>query len=420
MTQYTQKVNESTLKMPVALLQVGMFVCRLDRPWLGTPFLMQGFLIEDRDMLHTVRALCSHVYVDPSKSLVPIRSPRERRRSSRETRELTELTPKIDRDMARLGLREVLPTYTRTLKGVKQAMRELRSGHPLNPEHLAGQVDDCINALIDNIPAMTWLSRVKSHDGYTFEHALHVSLLCMVFGIHCGWPRHEVRQAGLAGLLFDLGKLRIPKALLNKPAPLTETEWQLFHQHPKWTRYLLEKSGFDQEVIQACYYHHERPDGRGYPVRRLGTQVPLAARLIRLLDAFDAMISYRPYARQRTVYEAIRVLYKGRNTEFDAALVDQFIELMGVYPMGTLVELSSGEVAIVIGQNHDARLLPKVSIIRDRNKNPVNEHVVNLKQLTDAEGKPRFRIKTMLLDGSYGIALKEYTRQLVLDGSPVH
>lgn len=413
MTQYTQKINETTVKMPVALLQVGMFVCRLDRPWLGTPFLMQGFLIENRDMLQSVRALCSQVFVDPNKSLVRLSVPRDRQ--PHKTPDFQNFTPKVDREMARLGLRSVLPVYTQTLKGVKETLREVSRGHPLNPSRLAQQVDNCISALIDNIPAMTWLSRVKSHDDYTYEHAMHVSLLCMVFGIHCGWPRHEVRQAGLAGLLFDLGKLRIPRAVLNKPFPLAETEWQMVREHPKWTRYLLEKSGFEQEVVAACYYHHERPDGQGYPVRRLANQVPLTARLIHILDAFDAMISYRPYAQQRTVYDAIRVLYKGRGHEFDGTLVDQFIELMGVYPIGTLVELSSGEVAVIIGQNHNARLLPKVSIIRDRNKNPIEERMVNLKDLTNAEGKPRFRVKQMLLDGSYGVFMQEYTRHLVLD-----
>lgn len=411
MSQYSQQVNDTTLKMPVALLQMGMFVCRLDRPWLGTPFLMQGFLVENQDMLRSVRALCSYVYVDPRKSLVDIRAARSR--PGREAK-APELPPTIDRDMARMGLRSVLPTYTRTFKNVKHSMRELSRGHPLNPEHLAGQVDECISALIDNIPAMSWLSRVKSHDSYSFEHAMHVSLLCMVFGIHCGWPRHEVRQAGLAGLLFDIGKLRIPRAILTKPTPLTETEWQVVREHPKWTRYLLEKSGFDRDIIAACYYHHERPDGKGYPVGKLGGQVPLAARLIHILDAFDAMISYRPFAQQKTVYEAIRSLYKDRGKDYDAALVDQFIELMGVFPIGTLVELNSGEVAVVIGQNHDARLLPKIAVLRDRNKNPARETLINLKNLVDADGNPRFRIKTMLHDGSYGISLKDYTRHLVL------
>jgi hypothetical protein len=132
------------------------------------------------------------------------------------------------------------------------------------------------------------------------------------------------------------------------------------------------------------------------------------------------MISYRPYAQQRTVYDAIRVLYKGRGTEFDAVLVDQFIELMGVYPIGTLVELNSGEVAVVIGQNHDARLLPRIAVVRDRNKQPVDERIVNLKHLTGNDGIPRFRIKTMLHDGSYGIFMQDYTRQLVLGSKNAH
>lgn len=413
MSQYTQQINDTTVKMPAALLRMGMFVCRLDRPWLGTPFLLQGFLIENRELLHSVRALCSHVYVDPRKSLVELsRSSAFRPTDARA--EAPVLPPSVDRDMARLGLRSVLPTYTRTFKHVKQSMRELSQGHPLNPVHLTRQVDACITTLVDNIPAMSWLSRVKSHDDYSYEHAMHVSLLSMVFGIHCGWSRHEVRQAGVAGLLFDIGKLRIPRAILTKPTPLTETEWQLVHEHPKWTRYLLEKSGFDRDIIAACYYHHERPDGRGYPVRKLAGQVPLTARLIHILDAFDAMISYRPYARQLTVYDALRSLYKGRGTDYDATLVDQFIELMGVYPIGTLVELTSGQVAVVIGQNNDARLLPKIAIVLDRNKKATRETLVNLRNLVDAQGKPRARIKTMLHDGSYGISMQDYTRQLVL------
>jgi HD-GYP domain-containing protein (c-di-GMP phosphodiesterase class II) len=400
--------------MPASLLQVGMFVCRLDRPWLGTPFLMQGFLIENRAMLHEVQSLCSQVCIDTRKSLVRLKAKPAKIPAP------ANLPASFDRDMARMGLRSVLPAYSRTLKHVKAAMSSLKQGHPLNPELLGRDIDECITALIDNIPAITWLSRVKSHDDYTYEHALHVSLLSMVFGIHCGWPRDEVRTVGLAALLFDLGKLRIPKSLLNKPGPLTETEWQLFHEHPKWTRYLLEKSGFSQDVIAACYYHHERPDGQGYPVQKVAGQVPLGSRLIHILDAFDAMISYRPYAQQRTVYDAIRVLYKGRGTEFDAVLVDQFIELMGVYPVGTLVELNSGEVAVVIGQNHDARLLPRIALVRDRNKQPVDERIVNLKHLTGSDGIARFRIKTMLHDGSYGIFMRDYTRQLVLGNNTAH
>lgn len=409
MTQYVQAINDTTLKMPAALLQVGMFVCRLDRPWLGTPFLMQGFLIENREVLNQVRSLCDHVYVDPRRSQVKIQS-KGARQDNRQTTEPS-FPASIDREMARIGLRAALPTYNITLKAVKTTFKAVTQGQLPCPQRMTAQVDQCIDALTDNIPAMTWLSRIHSHDDYSYEHAMNVSLLAMVFGIHCGWPREEVRQAGLAGLLFDLGKLRLPRSILTKPEPLTEEEWLQVREHPKWTRYLLEKSGFETEIVQACYFHHEQPDGNGYPVGKVGGQVPLLARLIRILDSYDAMTTDRPYAQAMTVYDAIRMLYRGRAQAYDATLVEQFIELMGVYPVGTLVELSSGEVGIVIGQNHDARLLPKVSIVRGPQKEACPERAINLKHI--AAHSP-IRVTRMLNDGSYNVFMRQYTRDLML------
>lgn len=408
MNQHVQAINDTTLKMPAALLRVGMFVCRLDRPWLGTPFLMQGFLIDDRTTLHQVRDLCTHVYVDPKRSRVKIQA---KTRKDYNQRPDPSFPASVDREMARIGLRAALPTYNNTLKVVKTTFKSIGRGDLPCPLKMVTQVDQCIDALTDNIPAMTWLSRIHTHDDYGYEHAMNVSLLAMVFGIHCGWPRDEVRQAGLAGLLFDVGKLRLPRAILNKPEPLTEAEWLLVREHPKWTRYLLEKSGFETEVVQACYYHHEQPDGGGYPVGKIGGQVPLLARLIRILDSYDAMTTDRPYAQALTSYDAIRLLYRGRAQAYDATLVEQFIELMGVYPLGTLVELDSGEIGVVIGQNHDARLLPRVSIVRGPQKEICPERAVNLKHL--AAHTP-VRVKRMLNDGSYGVFMRQYTRELML------
>ncbi|MHA7880613.1 MAG: HD-GYP domain-containing protein [Saccharospirillum sp.] len=409
MTQTIQAINDTTVKMPAALLQVGMFVCRLDRPWLGTPFLMQGLLIEDRQILNQVRDLCDHVYVDPKRSQVNI-TLKGARKSYRDTPEPS-FPASVDRDMARIGLRAALPAYSNTLKTVKSTFKALSRGELPCPHSMSAQIDRCIDALTDNIPAMTWLSRIHNHDDYSYEHAMNVSLLAMVFGIHCGWPREEVRRAGLAGLLFDLGKLRLPRSVLTKPEPLSEPEWRQVREHPKWTRYLLEKSGFETDIVQACYFHHEQPDGRGYPVGKVGGQVPLLARLIRILDSYDAMTTDRPYAQALTVYDAIRQLYRGRAQLYDATLVEQFIELMGVYPIGTLIELSNGEVGVVIGQNHDARLLPKVAIVRNPKKEPCPERAVNLKHL--ASHTP-IRVTRMLGDGSYGVFMRQYTRELML------
>jgi len=416
-SQFASQVNDTTIRISTNLLKPGMFVCRLDRPWLGTPFLMQGFLVQSAAELETLNTLCEQVYVDTAKSIVSFKADKPKSKlfgkSKRQIDEAIEFSPTIDRDLARDGIRSALPAYSQTLKTLRTCFKAYAKNQLVNASFMEQQVNNCLEAVIKDTSAMTWLARVKSHNNYTSEHSMHVSLLAMVFAVHCGWSKEEARRAGLAGLLFDLGKTKIPRQILEKPTPLTETEWQLINDHPKWGRYFLEKSGFHQDVIHAAYYHHERPDGTGYPVKRVGSQTPYLARLIKILDAYDAMISYRPYAEQRTVFEATRVLYRGRETEFDSGIVDQFIGMIGVYPVGTIVELSSGEIAVVIGQNNDARLLPKISIIRDRNKNPVDETVVNLKNITDAQGNPRVKIKTMLHDGSYGVYMQEFTRHLL-------
>jgi len=415
-SQYATHINETTIRLPTNMLKPGMFVCRLDRPWLGTPFLMQGFLIQSTDDLRRLRDMCDCVYVDTNKSIVSFKANKSRNRlfNRRPIDEELDFSPSIDRDLARSGLRSALPVYSQTIKTLRSCFKAYTKDQFINAPELEHQVNACLDAVMQNTSAMAWLSRVKSHHNYTSEHSMHVSLLAMVFAVHCGWPKEEARAAGLAGLLFDLGKTRIPKQILNKPSPLSESEWNLVHEHPKWGRYYLQKSGFSQPVIDAAYYHHERPDGQGYPVKRIGGQTPHIARLIHILDAYDAMISYRPYAQQRTVFETTKVLYRGRDSEFDRNLVDQFIEMIGVFPVGTIVELTSGEVAVIIGQNNDARLLPKISIVRDRNKKPVSETVANLRDIIDSEGHPRVRIKSMLHDGSFGVYMQDYTRQLLV------
>ena len=415
MASAAKKINDTTLLIPVRLLQRGMFVCRLDRPWLGTPFLMQGFLVQTTDELMTLQHLCEAVYIDTEKSLVSLKKKSSKKLFRQVYTELPlEIPPTVDRQLAVTGLKKALPVYSQSYSLLKSSFNDYRKNQRIEAKVLEQQVDNCLEAILSNTTAMSWLTRVKSHHSYTSEHAMHVSMLAMVFAVHCGWSKDEAKEAGLAGLLFDLGKVRIPKQLLNKEEALAESELTMMREHTKWSRYYLEKSGFSRNIIDAAYFHHEQPDGKGYPTGRIGKQVPLLARLIRILDAYDAMISTRPYAEERTVFEAVRMLYRGRGRLFDSELVDQFIEMTGVYPVGTVVELSTGEVAVVIGQNNGARLLPRVSVIRDKNKEQTPERPINLLAQTDPEGRPTIAVKKMLHDGSYGVFLKDYTRSLLI------
>lgn len=413
--QTVKQINDTTIALPASMLKAGMFVCRLDRPWLGTPFLMQGFLAQSSHDITTLQSLCQFVFVDTEKSVYSFARKKSNNPFARRSgQQNPDIPASIDRDLAKTGLRNVLPVYSDTIKSLRTCFKQFSQDQLLDSKDLTRKVDKCLDSILLNTSAMAWLSRVKSHHNYTNEHAMHVSLLAMVFAVHCGWSREEAKIAGLSGLLFDIGMIKVPAQILNQPSPLSESESQLVHDHPKWTRFFLEKSGFEKAVVDAGYYHHERPDGKGYPARRMASQTNQYARLIHILDAFDAMTSYRTYAEQRTVFEATKILYRGRGTEFDAVMVDQLIEMLGVYPIGTIVELSSGEVGVVIGQNNDASLLPKLSVIRDQNKNEMPETVVNLRDIVDRQGNPRVRIKAMLHDGSYGVYMHEYTRQLLV------
>lgn len=390
-----------------------MFVCRLDRPWLGTPFLMQGFLVQSDEELNTLKHLCNTLYIDTQKSLVSAHPSRKQALKRSQANNGIDLPTSIDRTLAKTGLTNALPAYSDTIKTLRHCHNAYRKQDFLEPSVLEDKVAACLEAVIQNTSAMSWLSRVKSHNQYLSEHSMHVSLLAMVYAVHCGWSKEEARNAGIAGLLFDIGNIRIPKQVLSKPTLLADSERQMVREHPKWSRYYLEKSGFNKTVVEAAYFHHERPDGTGYPAQKVGSQTPRLARLLHIIDSYDAMTSHRPYAAQKTVFEATRILYRGRGSRFDSEMVDRFIEMIGVFPIGTIIELSTGEIAIIIGQNNNARLLPKVSVVRDKNKNPVPETLVNLRDLVDDSGKPLVRINTMLHDGSYGLFMKDYTRHLL-------
>lgn len=413
MNKFATQINDTTIRIPADMLRHGMFVCRLDRPWLGTPFLMQGFLVQSDDELRTLKHLCNTLYIDTQKSIVSLRPNHKQALKRSHSGNGIDLPPSIDRTLAKTGLVNALPAYSATIKALRGCHQSYKDHDYLEPSVLERSIGRCLEAVIQNTSAMAWLSRVKSHNQYLSEHSMHVSLLAMVYAVHCGWSKEEARDAGIAGLLFDIGNIKVPKQVLTKPGLLSDSELQLVHEHPKWSRYYLEKSGFNKAIVEGAYFHHERPDGNGYPAKKVGSQTPRIARLLHIIDAYDAMTSHRPYAKQKTVFEATRILYRGRGTCFDSEMVDRFIEMVGVFPIGTIIELSTGEIAVIIGQNNNARLLPKVSVVRDKNKNPIPEALVNLRDLVDASGKPLVRIKTMLNDGAYGLFMKDYTRHLL-------
>jgi len=405
-------------KLNTGELEIGMYVSRVDRPWLDTPFMFQGFRIRTDHDIETLDRYCEHVFIDESKvDDQPAYEPL-----------LTFGTLPLTEEMKAIpGLPKQRVAYADTAPIEKEMSRARDTKHALGlvVENLVGDiqvdkkidvstmgtaVDDMVQSVIRNPDALLWLTKLRSVDNYAYDHAIDTSVLAVMFGRHLGLPREQLQELGLTGLLFDIGKIKLPPQLLSKPGKLTDEEFALVKQHVDFSIEILnQSSGVSERVIDGVRHHHERHDGHGYPRGILGGDIPIFARIIAIVDCFDAITSPRPYRSAISSHHAIRQMYEWRDTEFQAPLYEQFIQCLGVYPTGTIVELSSGEVAIVVAQNRTRRLRPRVMLILDDEKVAFTRNsILDLKEEMPGPGERPLEIINSHDSGAFGIDPKLY------------
>lgn len=388
-------------------LKPGMYVSELDRPWLGTPFLMQGFLIESEDQIEQLRVICEFVFIDVIKSeYTPSGTRHSLVRSHRGKAQYQ------DRVTAERELAQAHQAYHATLSSVDKMLREIADHQTFQSKPIRKHVSACASSITRNPSALMWLSRIKHADNYTAEHSLNVGVLAMALGRHLGYEREDLESLGLCGILHDVGKMLINPEILNKPGRLTAEEFTHIQGHPVHSRDILQQDdSLTPQVLEAAYSHHERMDGKGYPHGVNAANLNEFTKIITIVDAFDAITSVRCYSTAKPLSEALRILYENRNSQFDDELVVKFIECIGVYPPGTIVELSSGEVGYVLN-NTQHRLLPRVAIVLDEHKQPRLQHIIDLNErYSSSDDTAKLHIKTALQDGSHGLSLEDYTRQ---------
>ncbi len=425
----TGYARENLVKTPVGQLQLGMFVAELDRPWLGTPFLLQGFEIRSKSQIRTISNYCQHVYVlkagVPRKRfdvLVPkIEPPPKQNTGSLLPRSRLGQQPYVKRTVVRSRppyeiqnpvrlehevARKVLDAGR---VNVKSLLHSASMGQMLDTQVAEATVDACVRSILRNPEAMLWMSRIKNRNEYTAEHCLNVCVLAIAFGRHLHMAEEELRLLGLCGLLHDVGKMHIPTEILDKPGRLTEDEFEVMKQHTLIGHELLKRQedGLDHLVLDVALNHHERPDGTGYP-RALGQrEIAEFSRIISVVDTYDAITSNRCYAPEQPSADAQKIIFENRGTQLDEEVALQFIKAIGPYPPGTLVELRNGMVGIVLAGKLKFRHLPTVLLLRDANKQPMEERTVEL-DLTDTGALSKeFLIKRTWPDGTLGISLRE-------------
>ena len=397
-------------RLHVSHLELGMYICELDRPWRQTDFLFQGFPLLKLEHIQAVRERCDYVFVDDTRRvlldqgqvIVPTATP------LRVTRTMTRIPLALE-------VQEAQEAYRSSALALDQVLSDVQLGRPIDTKACQALVKRNLESMLRNESAMLWLARLKSQDLYTSLHCLSVSILAMGFGTHLGLADEKIELLGLAGLLHDVGKMKIDPAILNKPGKLTQEEFEHIKLHPSFGyQALCSQDDIPAAAVQAAHGHHERLDGRGYPQGLDGYQIPFITRVVTIVDAFDAITSHRAYDDARPIQTAYDVLRSGADKQFDGALVQEFIRWLGVFPVGTLVELHTGEVALVLEKHPQLHLRPKVVVLRDANKAPCEPRYLDLSQLTvDVDGTP-YRISLGISDGSYGLYIADPQLQSIL------
>ncbi|VXC42043.1 HD-GYP domain-containing protein [Sphingomonas sp. 8AM] len=251
-------------------------------------------------------------------------------------------------------------------KVIVQAMfDEVRLGRAVDVQALTPVAEQIVESVTRDAAAMLNVTRLKSKDEYTYVHSIAVAALLIHFAQTLKLPDADVSALGLAGLLHDIGKMGVPKALLDKPGKLEPPEMAVLRHHPE-KGYALLSAGraLPPVVLDVCLHHHERYDGRGYPEGLRGDQLSLAARMSSICDVYDAVTSQRPYKRPWSPSEALSRM-RSWSGHFDAELLDRFIESIGIHPVGGLVRLQSSRLAIVIEGNDREPTQPIVRVFYD-------------------------------------------------------
>jgi HD-GYP domain-containing protein (c-di-GMP phosphodiesterase class II) len=519
-------------------LKLGMYVTELDRPWTGTPFLLQGFLLDDQADLDKLRSICRFVYIDrsrstgdhfsaptkqdvaikregavfrikdPSKSLTgkntsgtktstatPIKiaekssfidilrelkgyqAPKNTVRNSQDgtvynmrhvanttmqqafpntvlagdeqklnTKQLAEDTaggiggffsglfkrnklksstdktsennqaknniedsyhvviyeeePPVENEIAL-----IYPVYEQSQVATREIFDAIANEQNIDLTAVSEILDNMVDSIGRTPDALMWLAKLKQSDDYSYHHALNVSITLMSFANFLALSRQQIKEMGLAGLLQDVGKVKLSADVLLKEGKLTREEFEYAKKHVDESLKILEKTpDIPIAVIFLVAQHHERIDGSGYPNQLLESQIGLPSQIAGLIDTYCAITSHKAYAKGVYHQEALDKIHLLSGKQFSSELVDQLVQFMGMYPVSSLVELNTGEVGVVIQQNQVRRLLPRLMLLLDNNKVRYSSPIIlNLLNGPTTPAGDAYKIVKSLAPDSYGL-----------------